>query len=317
MRWMSVVLVTALLGQVLYLPCSAQEKRQDTFTIAPGAWVRIKAPSVSKRWLIGKIVTINADTLMLRSEKQATPLAISLASMTELEVSQGRKSNAGKGRRIGLLAGAGIGFPLGYAIGEEEVSRGTVGARSAVFFGYIGLLVGAIIGSGTHTDKWQEVPLDRIRLSISPQRHGGLTAGARVRITRGRFASLTRLKGIVERMDANTLVVLPDKRGASQAISFASMTRLEVSQGKKGNILKGAGKGLLIGAGVGGLTGLMEGGVGGAVLFAIVSGELGLLIGAAMGIPRERWEEVPLERIQLGLLPQRHGGLALSASFSF
>ena len=82
MKWMSVVLVTALLVQIGYLPCAAQ--------VTEGARVRIKAPSVSKSRLTGTVVTVDADTLMLRSEKQV--LAISLASVLKLEVSQGRKA---------------------------------------------------------------------------------------------------------------------------------------------------------------------------------------------------------------------------------
>ena len=126
MKWMRVVLVTALLVQVLYLPCSAQGSVKivddtDWAVALPGERVRIKAPSVSKHRLIGTAVTVDADTLMLRSDKPAaTPLAISLASVTKLEVSQGRKSNTGKGAVIGLLVGVGAGFPLGYAVGPFE-----------------------------------------------------------------------------------------------------------------------------------------------------------------------------------------------------
>ncbi len=39
-----------------------------------------------------------------------------------------------------------------------------------------------------------------------------------------------------------------------------------------------------------------------------------LLVGAAAGGPKDKWQEVPVDRIRLGLLPQTRG-LALSFSF--
>ena len=177
MKWMSLVLVTALLVQVV--PCSARSSIQvvdDTnWTIVPGKRVRIKAPSVFDRPLVGSIVTVSADSLVLRSEKQSTPLTIPLASVTNLEVSWARESNAGKGSVIGLLAGAGIGFAIGSTKGPfGDTGSKETGAGLAALFGLGGLMLGGTIGSTIRTEEWEEVPTDRIRLGLLPHRHGGL-----------------------------------------------------------------------------------------------------------------------------------------------
>jgi hypothetical protein len=41
--------------------------------------------------------------------------------------------------------------------------------------------VGALLGSNK-VDQWEEVPLDRLRLSIVPQRRGGFSVGLSVKL---------------------------------------------------------------------------------------------------------------------------------------
>ena len=177
MKCLSVVLVAALLVQVM--PCSVQGSQKGD-KVVPGAKVRIKAPSVSKRLLIGTIVTIDADTLVLRPIRHTIWLVIPLASVSKLAVSQGLKRKTLEGAVRGLLVGAGFGVLLGYAVGPEEncsfifCSRGEVAGLYGTFLGTVGLVVGALAGTGMRTDKWERVPLGRIRLGLLPQRRGGL-----------------------------------------------------------------------------------------------------------------------------------------------
>ena len=111
--------------------------------------------------------------------------------MTRLEVGQGQKRHVGEGALIGSL----VGIPIGIAIAtaatpkEKECGGGLGNEKNhqtcitqggiAGFFG--GMLVGALIGSAIRGDRWKEVPLDRVRVSLGPQRDGRFGFGASVR----------------------------------------------------------------------------------------------------------------------------------------
>ena len=51
----------------------------------------------------------------------------------------------------------------------------------------------------------------------------------------------------------------------------------------------------------------------------LAGGLLGAGVGAVIGwaIKTERWEEVPLDRLQLNMVPLRDGGFALGVSVTF
>ncbi len=83
-----------------------------------------------------------------------------------------------------------MGAVIGYASYEECVAGrdclGDLGPGVNVFAGGVigglgGLVTGAFIGLAIQTDRWQEVPLDRFRVSLGPQRDGGFGFGASVR----------------------------------------------------------------------------------------------------------------------------------------
>ncbi len=163
--------------------------------VSVGARVRITAPYLSKRPLVGTVVTAGADTLKVRLESNAIPLAIPLGSVTRLDVSSGKKRNAGKGALIGLFVGGVAGAVVWAAYGERElVSRRsdeeflffsstsdwfscTIGGCAA-FLGGVGLVVGNVLGGIIKTEKWKPVSLERMAIGITPQRHSGLALSA-------------------------------------------------------------------------------------------------------------------------------------------
>ena len=60
--------------------------------------------------------------------------------------------------------------------GREETAM-----LGAAIFGFGGVVFGALIGASSQTDRWEEVPLDRVRVSLGPQRDGRFGFGASVR----------------------------------------------------------------------------------------------------------------------------------------
>ncbi len=100
----------------------------------------------------------------------------------------GSGPSARKRAGTGFLVGAAVGALIGLASYEECVPScfGPDGPEinalgGAVIGGLGGLVVGALIGSATEADRWQEVPLDRLRVNLGPQRDGRFGFWASVR----------------------------------------------------------------------------------------------------------------------------------------
>ena len=116
---------------------------------------------------------------------------IPITSVTRLEA---RRPKYSRGARVALGAGGGLlggalsGALLGFAVCSGEsysgsfcTDRGAGAAIGAVAFGGAGLVLGAIHGLFASIDRWEEVPLDRVRVSFGPQPDGRFGLGASVR----------------------------------------------------------------------------------------------------------------------------------------
>ncbi len=164
--------------------------------VRPGARVRVTGPPICpptyilcvggpRLQSVGTFVTWEADSLIM--ESNGNVLALPLDSVTKLEVSWGRKTNTGMGAGIGFLVGGLVGATIGYASYEEcsclggGVGPETLALVGAVIGGFGGLVTGALIGLEIETDRWEEVPLDQLRVSFVPQRDGKFGFGASVR----------------------------------------------------------------------------------------------------------------------------------------
>jgi hypothetical protein len=107
------------------------------------------------------------------------PLLIRLGEIHQFEVSRGQKSRWLMGLGIGFVGGAAIGAVVGYTTDPEGNDLPPEGA--AVIVGGLGAavggLLGTIIGSTIKSDRWEEVPLDRLRVGIATHRDGRLGIG--------------------------------------------------------------------------------------------------------------------------------------------
>ena len=163
-----------------------QTDHQETSQLVPGATLRIAAPSVIGHRFQATLVRLSADSLIVQPEYD-NPMVIPLSSVTKLEM-RGKKPNTLKGAGMGFLIGAGVGAMLLAIIDCEDILGPTLpGGRCTtdVLEGMVtmtaaGALVGAVIGSFSHTDRWVKVPLDRLTIGLAPQRTGGLALSASV-----------------------------------------------------------------------------------------------------------------------------------------
>lgn len=156
----------------LVLTASADLLAQQAPPVAPGDRVRV----TTRTKLVGNLVTLSADTCVLHVEGRDASLSLPIASLTKFEVSRGRKSNALKGLGIGFLGGAAVGALIGLGLDEEggEVSAGTWALIGAAPGAVVGAVVGVAVGASTKTDRWEVVPLERLRVSMIPRRNGAV-----------------------------------------------------------------------------------------------------------------------------------------------
>ena len=87
----------------------------------------------------------------------------------------------GKPTIVGGLVGLGVGGAVGAVIGllvdehGNDLAPSDAAFMGAGFFGVIGFAVGTIVGYSS--GRWEEVPLDHLRLSIVPLRDGRFALG--------------------------------------------------------------------------------------------------------------------------------------------
>ena len=103
--------------------------------------------------------------------------------MTRLDVSGGQKSHILLGAGIGFAAGAlgAVVFCKVVEKGSCELTDDDITLKAALITGAIVGLAGGIVGNFIKTDLWEEVPLERLRVSLTPQLDGGFALGFSVR----------------------------------------------------------------------------------------------------------------------------------------
>jgi hypothetical protein len=122
--------------------------------------------------LVGNLAARDRDSLTV--DQAGVPTTLTLAHVSKFEVSSGKKSNSGRGALKGGLAGATLGLVIGISAwaGSEPGDYFTFGpeavAASAGVLGAIGAGVGLLIGGLTRSERWEEVPLEELRVGPSP-----------------------------------------------------------------------------------------------------------------------------------------------------
>ncbi len=162
-----------LSAALLVLPLTTALAQQQPPPLEPGARVRITAPDLGIEKQEATFQALRGDTLAVTAD---SAMALSLSSVTRLDVYRGQKSNLLLGMGIGFAAGAGLGALMDAAVdceedfdfSDESTCVGFAPAGGAVG----GLLVGTTAGLLIKSDRWEEVPLDRLRVSLVPRRDG-------------------------------------------------------------------------------------------------------------------------------------------------
>jgi len=126
--------------------------QQDTTGLVPGR--RIRVHRQDKQVVMGTFASVDAATFAMVTNT-GDSVRLPRADVQSVDVWAGTKSQTGKGALLGLAAGAVAGAGLGVVVClEEEDCVGYIGV-GALVFGAFGAGAGALIGSGSHTDRWE------------------------------------------------------------------------------------------------------------------------------------------------------------------
>ena len=147
-----------------------------------GARVRVTWGPGEGRRATGRVLQDDGNTLVLTVDHgRRPPLRIEWLSVRQIEIPSGQRRNPGRGALVGALA---LGIPLAllatYSCGmaglgwEPGDSPPTSAAGCAGVGLATGTALGAAVGSVVRTDRWQRVPLPEARVSVIPQRGGGI-----------------------------------------------------------------------------------------------------------------------------------------------
>ena len=164
------------LGTIALLLSPTVAWSQEPSAIVPGSRIRITQLEAGKsRRRSGTVVTAAADTVVLRPDGLGATATVSLAKISGLEVSRGRKRHMAVGVGVGFLAGVGTGALVGALAckdqndclsGSDDMGPVVV-ALGAGIGGVVGMLVGG--GIGAHrTDMWETVPSSGWHVSTLP-----------------------------------------------------------------------------------------------------------------------------------------------------
>jgi hypothetical protein len=157
--------------------------------------VRVTAPSVSGKRLVGTIVALDDTILTLQPQGAGEKIRIPRAAIARLEASR-RRSRKPLGAGIGLLAGIGAAVAIHRAADKTCERAGNregadqagalftcLGSSTAGLLGEIlSIPAGALIGRAVApSEKWEETTADHLRLTVGAGHGGGLRAGLAIR----------------------------------------------------------------------------------------------------------------------------------------
>lgn len=158
---------------IMALPARGEETRSG---LSVGARLRLTAPSVARRPLVGQLVRQNDVALEIR-RADGSSASVPIGSIAKLQVSSGRKRHTLAGAFGG--AALGVGFTLialrckhpGFC--DDDFTN-----AGLVVFGGGGAALGAVVGTVVRTEEWTTVSLPAPRPAGVP---GGTTLSFRLR----------------------------------------------------------------------------------------------------------------------------------------
>jgi hypothetical protein len=159
-------------GVLVVLAIGAQVHAGESVVVKVGSRVRVTSTSTASV-SIGTVAAFEAGALMLRRAGDDSTLRIPIADLRSLQVSSGRRSQAGRGAMIGTAIGAMPGVLLTFGDYSEDVhGDGPSPVAVAAMGAAGGAIVGAAIGWAVKTERWVPAELQKATIAVVPVRGG-------------------------------------------------------------------------------------------------------------------------------------------------
>jgi hypothetical protein len=167
------------------IPLLAQ---QQAPSLEPGARLRLTypcpregAPAASQARSAcrseGTLVRLHADTIALAAA--GASVSHGLSAVSRVEVSRGYRTHRLPAAGAGFLLGAGVTFVVlnsggstslcNQSANQDAMSPGECLGLTALG-SVVGAGLGALVGGWIRTERWDDVPVERLRVSLGPQR---------------------------------------------------------------------------------------------------------------------------------------------------
>lgn len=134
------------------------------YSLQKGDMIRLTAPKYSTQPTIATFAGFGNDTLNFLINNRA--FAMPLQKITKLEVARGKKRHTGNGALIGgAIGGLGLGLMAAASASTQQdkllaPSPEEAFASGFLIGGVVGLVTGAIIGSGSTSIQWEEISIN-------------------------------------------------------------------------------------------------------------------------------------------------------------
>ena len=184
-----------LTAAALLLALQAPVLAQESGVVQPGSRVRVihhctetydpgeRREQVECEEQTGTVASLNSDSLVLNVNNKGTFSSIPLGTVSRLQLSTGRGGAGARGALYGGLAGAFVGGLAGLAVcssvEDSNNSPGACAVGGALAVSIPGALVGLMIGHSIGKEKWVDVPVEGIAMSLVPAA-GGVGIGITV-----------------------------------------------------------------------------------------------------------------------------------------
>jgi hypothetical protein len=166
-----VALVFAGIFLLTFGVCEAQKGWTSDLT---GRTVRVTAPSLFPKVLEGRAAALSGDTLRLEDCRPNLDLQIiPVSTITRVQVQDGRKGHTLEG----VLIGTGVGLAIwGVAELSDDSDEGeflhgldeNLSKAFLVIFTAGGAVTGGIVGTLIRSDRWRDVPVGDMKVSLVP-----------------------------------------------------------------------------------------------------------------------------------------------------
>jgi hypothetical protein len=157
------VITPLRLAFVIGILFATESTAQAPLGVRPGSRVRVALGGHTEP-RIGTLTRLTADTIVVDA------VSIARSDVTRFDLSVGQKSRWLRGLGLGFGAGLAIGAVIGAA--HPCLDGEFTQLFCATFFGAVGAAagapLGAVFGSGSHTDRWRRMAPDRLVLSAGP-----------------------------------------------------------------------------------------------------------------------------------------------------